>query len=79
MITVTYICQTCENKPKFDNPKKMFAHLRDVHHLEGNPIRGIQTPTAFLDGRGWYSQVFNLQFGDVRITKSVTGEKGIQS
>lgn len=74
-ITVKYKCSTCEAKPEFDEPKKMFAHLREIHKLE-NPLKGTQTPRAFLDGRGWYSQIFELNFSGVILSKSVTGERG---
>lgn len=76
---VKYQCRTCQDKPNFDDPKKMFAHLRDVHHIKGNPIHGTQIAHAFLDGRGWAAQSFIMIFEKVEIMKMVTVERGIQS
>lgn len=73
-ITTLYRCLTCENKPEFSEPAKMFSHLREVHKLE-NPIKGMQTPRAFLDGSRFFSQVFDLNFDGIILSKFVTGER----
>lgn len=65
-----WICLTCESQPEL-KPEEVYKHLKKTHGLTSE-IKGIKTPTAFMDGKGFAIQVYEWQLdGGVKLRQTV--------
>jgi len=60
-------CQTCPDKPEFDDPAKLNEHLVRVHKLAPEPghsgPKGRRSMDMALDGAMWYQNSYTWSFG----------------
>jgi aspartyl-tRNA synthetase len=71
----TYICLTCKDNPKFSDTKEMFSHLREVHNIKSEPIRGTKKLTTHMDGQGWYSNTYDVEIEGIELVGTVVVER----
>jgi hypothetical protein len=65
--TITWHCLTCTDRPLIEG--KVTEHLKSVHGV--TEVKGTQTPKAFMDGRGWHSQIYEWDVCGIRLESSV--------
>lgn len=70
--THTFVCVTCGSKEEM-NTEQAKKHLAEKHGI--TEPKGKMKAIAFMDGSGFYQQVFEWKQGKVEMTKTVRGEK----
>jgi len=67
-----FICKSCEGEPMFTGQDELKKHLEEIH--PESPKKGNRKGILFLDGAGWYRNVFEWKLGEIKLTEIDTNQ-----
>ena len=72
--TMTLFCLTCPGEPQFDHTT-IGAHMLEVHGMDPKTTRGTRKGVLFMDGEGFFRNVFEYEFPGLKLRRVDYGEK----
>ena len=69
-----FTCETCKDHPQMNGMKKLKKHLAEKHRV--TKMEGTKKGVIFLDGRGFWEQIYTVEIGGIKIVQDVGGPTG---